>query len=331
MQFIEDSSSGESACDESTDIWLTSPTSSQGRSSISSIPWAEDAIKQNQEEWETIEQMFYGELPLPTNIKIREEFEEWMEKFPHIRVVGRQIANPSAYTMMSTEFVREECLAIDPPAVPSANRPWQREIQRNSGSDSQIMVRPTDLNSEIEQCLRITSGPLLSRRWQQLSGGTSSVFRRHKPEQHIFTFPPEDSSRDRVASVRSETFSTHKRHQQLLPMYAEADSLSPLHRPVFIGLSASLMKMPPILNISNYQPITARSTSHRRKDERNQPNRITLPAIATMPSLKRENAFQAELLGRSISAINQNDPRYSKTATVRYRIPSTGSRSTTKL
>lgn len=334
MHFIEDSSSGESAC-ESTDIWLTSPTSSQGRSSISSIPWAEDAIKQNQEEWETIEQMFYGELPLPTNIKIREEFEEWIAKFPHIRVVGRQIPNPSAYTMMSTQIVQEECLAIDPPAVQSAFRPWQHDIHQKAGRDGQSMVRSTDLNSEIEQCLRITSGPLLSRRWQQLSGGTKSSFRRHKPVQHnIFTFPTEDSSNSRVASVRSEAFSTHKRHQQLLPMYPE-DSSIPLHRPVFVGLSSSLMKMPPILSISNYQPITARSTfgstSHRRRDEHNQPNRITLPAIATGPPLRRETTFQTELLGRSISAINQNDPRYSKTATVRYRVPSTTSRSITKL
>lgn len=334
MQFNEDSSSGESTCDESTDIWLTSPTSSQGRSSISSIPWAEDAIKQNQEEWETIEQMFYGELPLPTNKKIREEFEEWMAKFPHIRVVGRQILSLSTYTRMSTDIDREECLAIDPPAFPSAYRPWKQDTYQNSDRDSQ-MVRPTDLNSEIEQCLRITSGPLLSRRWQHLSGGTRSVFRRHNPSvQHIFTSPAEEGSRSRVASVRSDTFSTHKRHQQLLPMYPEVSS-SPLHSPALqlpITLAANLMKIPPILNISNYDPekyasITARSSSYRRKEEKNLPNRIKLPAITTMPSLRRETTFQTELLGRSISAINQNDPRYNKTATVRYRVPSTASRS----
>lgn len=325
MQFNEDSSSGESVCDESNDIWLTSPTSSQGRSSISSIPWAEDAIKQNEEEWETIEQMFYGELPLPTNKKIREEFEDWMAKFPHIRVVGRQIPNPAAYTLMSNEIHREECLAIDPPAVP-AYRSWHHDTYQ----DSQIMVRPTDLNSEIEQCLRITSGPLLSRRWQQLSGGAKSVFLRHKPVQHIFTSPTEDSSRSRVASVRSDTFSTHKRHQHLLPMYPE-DSSSPLLRPALqlpITLSASLMKMPPILNIRNYQPENYASvTSHRPKNEKNQPNRINLPAIGT--SLRRDTSLQTD--GRSISAINQSEPRYIKTATVRYRVPSTASRSTTKL
>lgn len=328
MQFVEDSSSSDTTCDEATDIWLTSATSSQGRSSsISSIPWAEDAIKQNQEEWETIEQMFYGELPLPTNKKIREEFEEWMAKFPHIRIVGRQILN-SYPTNTHTKTVGKECQAFT-----SANHPWQHNTHQNSGNESQIMVRPTDLNSEIEQCLRITSGPLLSRPWQQLSGG----FRRHKPVQHIFTFPTEVNSRSRVASVRSDTFSTHKRHHQLLPMYPE-DSSSPLHRPVLqlpITLSASLMKMPPILNISNYHPknyasMTAR-TSQRRKDESKQPNRITLPAIATMPSLRRETSFETELLGRSISAIHQSDPRYSKTATVRYRVPSTASRSTNKL
>lgn len=314
MQFTEDSSDCESGGDESTDIWLTSPTSSQGRSSISSIPWAEDAIKQNQEEWETIEQMFYGEIPLPANQKIREEFEEWMAKFPHIRVVGRQICNPCV--RISTKNDREECIAIDPPAFSSTYR------KHDNHTSGQVMVRPADLNSEIEQCLRITSGPLLSRRWQQ-SGGKN--FRHYKPESSAM----EDSSRIRVASVRSDTFNPHKRYQQLLPMYAEGSS-SPLLRPALqlpITLSASLMKMPPILNISHYQPdhyasITARSSSRRQKDERNQSNRITLPAIATVPSLRRESGFQTELLGRSISAINQNDPRCSKTATVRYRVPS---------
>lgn len=256
-----------------------------------------------------------------------------MAKFPHIRVVGRQILNPYQTHTLTKNF-QEECIAIDPPTITSANWPWQHDTHQNSDKDSQI----TDLNSDIEHCLRITSGPLLSRRWQELSGGTKSAFRRHKPGQHVFMFPTEISSR-RVASVRSDTFSTHKRHQQLLPMYPEGSS-SPLHRPTLqlpITLSASLMKMPPILSISNYRPdnyaaITARSTSHWRKDEKNQqPNRITLPAIAAMPSLRRETSFQTELLGRSISAMNQNDPRYSKTATVRYRVPSIDSRSTTKL
>jgi hypothetical protein len=43
-----------------------SPTNSLGQqSSIGSIPWAEDAILENKEEWEKIERIFYGEEDLP--------------------------------------------------------------------------------------------------------------------------------------------------------------------------------------------------------------------------------------------------------------------------
>jgi hypothetical protein len=41
-----------------------SPTNSQS-SSIGSLPWAEDSIFENKEEWEKIERIFYGEEDLP--------------------------------------------------------------------------------------------------------------------------------------------------------------------------------------------------------------------------------------------------------------------------
>ncbi|GAB0087341.1 hypothetical protein DMENIID0001_016370 [Sergentomyia squamirostris] len=109
-----------SSDDSSSSLTEIYASGSQGRSSIgsqSSIPWAEDAIRQNQLEWERIERIFYGEEELPSDPKTRQEFTEWMTAFPHLRVTGRQIAPfcdlellPEAH---GGDF--EEILAIDPP------------------------------------------------------------------------------------------------------------------------------------------------------------------------------------------------------------------------
>ncbi|XP_054726250.1 uncharacterized protein LOC129236076 [Anastrepha obliqua] len=57
-------------------------SSSLDRSSIGSIPWADDAIKQNQLDWEQVERMLIGEEPLPEEQDLRNEILEWQQKFP---------------------------------------------------------------------------------------------------------------------------------------------------------------------------------------------------------------------------------------------------------
>lgn len=57
-------------------------SSSVDRSSVSSIPWADDAIKLNQLEWEKIEKMLGGLEPLPAEEDLSHELIDWQQKFP---------------------------------------------------------------------------------------------------------------------------------------------------------------------------------------------------------------------------------------------------------
>lgn len=256
---------------ESIDGWIMSPASSQGRSSISSIPWAEDAIKQNQDEWDAIEEMFYGERPLPNDPKIRQEFTEWMTKFPHLRIVGRQIV--SADTASATK-----------------------------SSDDLV-------GNQIELCMRITSGPLLAKRGKSGRQLLMSSSRSDWPSSSV-QLMKETVSNNRVASsVRSELLLDERQN-------------AALRRQVPTTLSARIIKMPAILNISNFgrraERVTAETTrlveevdeepSSRRMmaetSRRPLQSRLTLPAIQlNRTAATAAGTFHTELIGRSISAI----------------------------
>lgn len=60
-------------------------SSSVDRSSIGSIPWADDAIKINKNEWEKVEKLLSGLEPL-ANVEedLRKEILDWQKKFPHL-------------------------------------------------------------------------------------------------------------------------------------------------------------------------------------------------------------------------------------------------------
>ncbi|XP_023162349.2 myb-like protein AA [Drosophila hydei] len=60
-------------------------SSSIDRSSIGSIPWADDAIKKNKQDWERVDRMLSGEEPLPElEPELRHEIADWQRKFPSL-------------------------------------------------------------------------------------------------------------------------------------------------------------------------------------------------------------------------------------------------------
>lgn len=104
--------------------------------------------------------------------KTREEFESWMERFPHLRVVGTKISLPLR-SSQRVDYISnyEEVIAVDP--VPQYhNEPFKmldqelneklsiRKPRQPSGSSQ---LRADDL----EKLLRITSSSGLSRNHQQ--------------------------------------------------------------------------------------------------------------------------------------------------------------------
>ncbi|XP_058059733.1 uncharacterized protein LOC131210492 [Anopheles bellator] len=142
--------------DTLTELSRESLTSSQGRSSIGSIPWAEDAIKQNQTEWERIERMFYGEEELPTEPKLREEILEWTAVFPYLRVTGRPIPIVESVHAKANDPFHEEVFAVDP-------APISRSRSSRSGKDGKHAAKDLqcELSScELDKCLYISSGVL---------------------------------------------------------------------------------------------------------------------------------------------------------------------------
>ncbi|XP_050069986.1 uncharacterized protein LOC126558085 [Anopheles maculipalpis] len=144
--------------DTLTELSRESLTSSQGRSSIGSIPWAEDAIKQNQNEWERIDRMFYGEEDLPCDAKLREEILEWTSIFPFLRVTGKPITIVESVHAKGNDPFHEEIFMIDPP-LPSRTR------SSRSGRDRPSKHATKDVECllsacELDKCLCIKSGQL---------------------------------------------------------------------------------------------------------------------------------------------------------------------------
>lgn len=279
--------------DESTDIWLSSPSSSHGRSSISSIPWAEDAIKQNAEEWQRIERMFYGEEPLPNNSKIKEEFKEWIRKFPHIRVVGKQV-NIVRDTAMKTTLQHDEIIAIDPELKNHTQKPYS-----NDSSE--------DLSCQIAKCLRITSGPLLSQR-KPLPKHVKEA-QKHPDSLHRFgQLSPiiKEEKILRVASVRSELLNK----RCLEPNHSGFINEPIILRPLNLPKTLSAAKMPPIYTIRSAKdldgPINRTTVVYDglKNQSKLLKSRVTLPSINMVSN---STPFTCELVGRSISAICNND------------------------
>ncbi|XP_062121536.1 uncharacterized protein LOC133835560 isoform X1 [Drosophila sulfurigaster albostrigata] len=61
-------------------------SSSIDRSSIGSIPWADDAIKKNKLDWERVDRVLSGEemLPEQQEVELRHEIADWQRKFPSL-------------------------------------------------------------------------------------------------------------------------------------------------------------------------------------------------------------------------------------------------------
>ncbi|XP_063705392.1 uncharacterized protein LOC134834592 [Culicoides brevitarsis] len=131
-----------SSRDVSTDdsMTLTNGSNSPDGTSISSLTWAEDAVRQTQLEWERIERILYGEEPLPKNDKpFCEEVLAWRRFFPELRVLGKAAKFFYSDNLKPTDPEYEEVFAEHPQTQSARTRQEFRE-------------------SELEECLVINSG-----------------------------------------------------------------------------------------------------------------------------------------------------------------------------
>lgn len=309
---------------DDSDHWFSSPTcSTNGRSSISSIPWAEDAIQQNQDEWEHIERMLYGEEPLPTDPKLRNEFSDWMTKFPHLRVIGQTVPFHFDCCAVPSDLNYEETIALDPMAQcwPMTNREslnnrslFQRRCLKSTlaHKESQQAIELSDRRLsnvdqyQLDKCIRITSGPILSRsnRAEQYN-----VYRREQSHRKVGRIIPsiKELSPIRIASVKSDVYNRRGRSDQQAALSHLKNSIymESLCRPELLS-SNSLLKMPPILSVTGIQSrqSMARTTlgGHIKLLKplpALQKSRISLPSITPLMTSTTTG------LGRSVSAFSK--------------------------
>ncbi|XP_037951243.1 uncharacterized protein LOC119681989 isoform X2 [Teleopsis dalmanni] len=86
-------------------------------SSTFSIPWANegDAIKQNQYDWDQVENMLSGAAPLPEEPELRNEIQEWQQKFPTLLITYkfRMDSSKDMLCISGTKFSSQESLELD--------------------------------------------------------------------------------------------------------------------------------------------------------------------------------------------------------------------------
>lgn len=280
------------------DYWFTSTSASFDGSSVNSIPWAEDVVKQNQELWERVERMFYGEESLPTtDRKLRSEIVEWTSHFPYLRVAGTSVPVHYSNNVISSDPHFQEVLAAHPPlyfdekaAVGSTARTFDGRINRISRDND--VDDDEHLANDIEKCLRITSGPLLSRRAHNSRtayGVRSTIV--HSEHRNFLAEQPKRSPRRTKPALKSA----------LVTMRSNYDVGSQFARKLYgsidVPYSARIIKIPSLkCETSEFNAITTTSTGTATKPNMiriktailvpiNRPlrNSITLPAINIEP------------------------------------------------
>lgn len=256
--------------DDSIGTLINSPTNSSVSSS--SIPWAEENIADNRNEWNKIERIFYGEEELPTEPKTRNEFLEWMELFPHLRVVGKKVPiyyDPSA----KEENVVNEILAIDPPIERYNSR--SKSSSRKTNTDEIYFTRKSskskedNLSSDLNKLLKISRSPVMTRR-QHLNNSQKS--QNNETKVPYFVVP--SSSYGKTTLLNRRKFITSISSSEIVP---EKVSRFPQNT----SLSASMIRMPQILNLKilNRVPqISVKSAVYGVDGNRNR-NRTILPSI----------------------------------------------------
>lgn len=166
-------------------------SSSIDRSSIGSIPWADDAIKKNKLDWERVDRMLSGEEPLPEQEpELRNEIADWQRQFPSLLSrKAKPLKQQSFDNAGRGQTVPDECGEIDSISdlslnslndydddeeddtgflTPTAER-QQRQSKETMPSASRTYLRPTQkLVAMLDRDLRITSVAVnLRKRSQQ--------------------------------------------------------------------------------------------------------------------------------------------------------------------
>jgi Protein of unknown function (DUF3719) len=314
-----------------------SPTNSQC-SSVGSLPWAEDSILENKEEWEKIERIFYGEEDLPTGERrhipfprsiitlqnrfldkqTREEFQEWMTAFPHIRVVGQPMNYYFDDLVRPSDENYDETFAIDPPML--ANPPGlEIECKKLSLNERRNQLKiddnPAAVNlfdfregaNDFNKYLRIASGAVVGRSQMHVKNMYVA-----KP-QHSY-FQPNYIEKIKTYEIGGADTVFGRYIPPAQPRIYEKAFAKNIYSARLAPLELSITKMPfTLISSGQMTPVISLAFVAAGDDvDKPKPN---VPVSASrrptrLPTLQRAAPkFQNEIVGRSISAVSRSDGR----------------------
>lgn len=271
-------------------LTLTNGSGSPGDTSASSLTWAEDAVRQNKEEWDRIDRILYCEEPLPTKDKaLREELVQWMHAFPHLRLIGTPAQMHYSSNLKATDPDYEEVFAAHP-------------------QSQSAQTRQEFLESELEECLTINSG-IASSPVPSLHHRTAVIYKPidNQPRPNLPRNLPSILSKncliekiktlelDRAGRV-TRGHVAFRTYEPLITYSAKAFISTKLPQP-----TTNIFFRKDLQSTQN-TPINSKSATPRIKAS------VTLPAInvTTPPSDSgiAARSLDSGIIGRSISATN---------------------------
>lgn len=280
--------------DVSTDdsiLTLTNGSGSPGDTSASSLTWAEDAVRQNKEEWERIERILYCEEPLPKDKALKDELVLWISAFPHLRVIGTPAQMHYSSNLKPTDPDYCEILAKHP-------------------QSQSAQTRQEFLETDLEECLTINSGissspvpslhhrtaviykPIDNQPRPNLPRNLPSILSKNCLIEKIKTLELDKSGRVTRGRV------TFRTYEPLITYSAKAFISSKLPQP-----TTNIFFRKDLQSPQQNTQINSKSATPRIKAS------VTLPAInvVTPPTLDcglAGRSLDSGIIGRSISATN---------------------------
>lgn len=221
-------------------------------SSSVSIPWAEDAIKNNQQIWERIERIFFDEEELPEDDKeLRREILEWKKAFPQLRIKGNKISDSlksESSIPINSEDEVDDIILLNPlrkTNFPSNNvNKYKRTLQETTKKPTFRKSTNENLPNLFEKDLRISSVPMVVNRRKHIEWDNLHKVKSQYEYAYINnnklpnTFPQLHCSSHNRPNF--EIISTQPAH------YNKTIQQQNLRH---INKSASFIRMPPIFSI----------------------------------------------------------------------------------
>lgn len=197
-------------------------SSSIDRSSIGSIPWADDAIKKNKLDWERVDRMLSGEEALPEQEpELRHEIADWQRKFPSLLArKAKPLKQQSFDNGGRGQTVPDDCGEIDSISDLSLN---SLNDYDDDEEDDAGFLTPT------------------AERQHQDKDEIPSVTRNYmRPTQNLVAML------DRDLRITSVAVNLRKRSQQQQRTQSQAPAPT---TPQSATVTRSRLRMPPILNV----------------------------------------------------------------------------------